>query len=231
MPNITPSKTMLSVTPSAPPTRPGVLAAGAGSGVKRSAIEPKCSASTTPKRTTSMSAMVTSARPESIAPSQPIELACFTLGERFCSFASGIGCASGHGNGDPNLWERDSRSRLRLRRPDPRHRGARLPVVARGLPGPRRGAAVRALGADRRLDHDRLPSPAPPRRAAGPAAAAGGAGSPQRAPPPGEPGPRAGARRRLGTGCGPRAGVEARRGVELDGRLGEGPPGDRKSVV
>src|SRR6266705_356225 len=93
---MTPRRTMLRVTPSAPPTSPSVPAAAAGSGVKKSASE-----------------------------------------------------------------------RLRLRRAHPRHRGAYLPVVARGLPGSRRGASVRAMGADSRLDDGGLPPAAPPGGKAG----------------------------------------------------------------
>src|SRR5262249_26133296 len=75
MPNITPSRTMLSVTPSAPPTSPSVPAAAAGSGAKKSAPEPKCRASRKPNMTPSISATVTSARPDRPAPTPPIEAA------------------------------------------------------------------------------------------------------------------------------------------------------------
>ena len=84
MPNMTQIKTMLRVTPSAPPTRPRVPAAAAGSGVKRSAIDPKWKASKTPNSTTSITATVTRARPESIAPAQPRAADC-------CSFLSELG--------------------------------------------------------------------------------------------------------------------------------------------
>src|ERR1700756_5054131 len=74
MPNMTPSRTMLRVTPSAPPTRPSVPAAALGSGVKKSWIDPKWNASRTPKRTTSITETPTSARPVSIAPPMLIGL-------------------------------------------------------------------------------------------------------------------------------------------------------------
>ena len=80
---------MLRVTPSAPPTRPSVPAAAAESGVKKSAIEPKCRASRKPKRTTSMTATVTSARPDRTAPPQPMEL-CRELCARDFGFVSGM---------------------------------------------------------------------------------------------------------------------------------------------
>src|SRR5215467_10178825 len=88
MPNITPSRTMLRVTPSAPPTRPSVPAAADASGVKKSAREPKCRASKTPKRITSITATATSARPERKPPASPMDGVWATV--RFWLTASAI---------------------------------------------------------------------------------------------------------------------------------------------
>src|SRR5690242_10834519 len=114
-----------------------------------------------------MSATATSASPDRTALTNPIE----DGGGAFFAMRR-----------DPNVCGGDSSHRVRLRRPDPRHGGAGVPLLARGLPGARRGAAVRALGADRRLDDGRVPPPAPPRGAARQAAAEGGPGPPDRPP-------------------------------------------------
>src|SRR3982074_717442 len=73
MPNMTPRITMLSVTPSAPPTRPSVPAAAAGSGVKKSVMDLYRRESRKPNTPQSVKATATSARPDSTAPTHPID--------------------------------------------------------------------------------------------------------------------------------------------------------------
>src|SRR5258707_7951552 len=72
MPKTTTRMTMLSVTPSAPPTRPRMPAAAAGSGVKRSR-RVRWFASRKPKTTISIDATAIRANPEIAAPNQPGE--------------------------------------------------------------------------------------------------------------------------------------------------------------
>src|ERR1700745_3258130 len=112
-----------------------------------------------------MSATATSASPERKALAKPLGL--------------GAGIFFGMRR-DPNVWGGDSSHRVRLRRPDPGHRGAGVPLLARGLPGARRRAAVRTVGADRRLAQHAVPPAVPPGGAAGEAAAEGGVGAQDR---------------------------------------------------
>src|SRR5260370_39662349 len=56
----------------------------------------------------------------------------------------------------------DSSPGLRFRRPHPRHGGADLPLLGRGLRGPWAGAAVRVMGEDRGLLEPGIPPTAPP---------------------------------------------------------------------
>src|SRR5712664_573575 len=122
--------------------------------------------------------------------------------------------------GDTNLWNggttRVEGHRLRLRRPDPRHRRTDLPLVARGLRGARPGAAFRPLDADRRLLERGVRPARQPRRTTWPRADAGrarAAGAAAQRACAGAGGP---ARRRGAGGVGPRHRLEDGRRLELD---------------
>src|ERR1019366_3412840 len=98
----------------------------------------------------------------------------------------------------------------------PRPRGAHLSILARGVRGPWRGAAVPAGGADRRVDDRRVPPPAPPGGTPWAAAVAGGHRTAHRASDGADTGPAAAAGDRSARRCRQVPRAQARRGVELD---------------